>query len=255
MNEIVKKHTNQQILAAMVKSDAVVEGAQKMLGERAGQFLSSVLSLANSNKYLADNVDPNSLYNSCLMAASLNLPVNQNLGFAWIIPYKTVAQLQIGWKGYVQLAIRSGQFSRINVSEVREGELEDYDVLTGDLTLRTLTEGRKMAKIVGYVAYFRLKNGFEKSLYMTTEEVTTHAQRYSKSFRDASGVWKTNFEEMAKKTVLKLLLSRFAPMDITMQKAIENDQAADGEYVDNQPEISEAEVLLDGSSKEEKENG
>ena len=217
----------------------------EMLGQRAPQFITSVLQVCANSKDLAD-ADPISVFNSAAVAATLDLPVNSNLGFAYIIAYfdtkanKKVASLQLGYKGYLQLAQRSGQFKTISATPIYEGQLIEENPLTGFLFDFKL---KKSDKIIGYAAYFKLINGFEKTLYMPTETVTSHGKKYSKTFAKGYGLWKDDFDAMATKTVLKLLLSKFAPLSIEMQRAIIADQAVindadtlDVTYTDNEPD-------------------
>jgi recombination protein RecT len=180
------------------------------------------------------------IISAAAVAASLDLPVNPSLGFAHIVPYKdnkegrVIAQFQLGWRGFNQLAMRSGQYKTMNVTQVYEGELIKYNRITGDMEFNL--EGKTSDVVVGYVAYFKLLNGFEKYWYMTKEEAQKHGKRYSKSYE--SGQWTKDFDAMAKKTVIKMLLSKFGILSIEMQKAIETDQAVikeDGtpEYIDS----------------------
>ena len=249
-------------IESLVHNEEFINKAEDILKEGTPQFMASVLTLKNSNKLLAE-CDPIKLYNCCLMAAALKLPFNQNLGQAYIIPYKSKdgrqePQLQIGYKGFIQLAQRSGQFKRINCSDVREGELKSRNRLTGEIEFEWLEDAEHDRKeIIGYVAYFELLNGYQQTLYMSKAEVESHAKRYSQTYKQGFGVWKDNFDAMAKKTVLKRILNQFAPLSVDMQKALEYDQAdADGRYPDNadRVEIIEAEI---GSSEEERkgENG
>lgn len=229
---------------------SVQKKIENVLGERKNQFVTSVASLVASNKAL-ENVDKGTLFSACLTAAALDLPINQNLGFAYIIPYKNKsgiqqAQFQLGYKGFIQLAQRSGQFKTINVSDVREGEISSQDRLTGEITFEW-AEDRSNLPIIGYVGYMKLINGFEKSLYLTKEDLTKHATRYSQSFKRNSpnmNIWKDNFEAMAFKTVIKMLLSKYGPLSIDMQQAQLADQAVvtdEGfEYPDNEPIVPEA---------------
>jgi len=239
-------------IAKYMNDGGVQESIVNSLGARANQFTTSVISLVSKNEALA-KCDRKSLLAACLVSASLDLPINQNLGFAYIIPYKNKsgayeAQFQMGYKGFVQLAMRSNQCSTLNVSDVMEGEIINIDRLTGDIDFKWLDDGiRLKSEAIGYVAYISLKNGFNKSLYMTREELTTHATKYSQSFKRNSpgmNIWKSDFDSMASKTVLKLLLSKFAPLSIDMQKALEADQAVvlgegDFKYVDNKKELAE----------------
>lgn len=236
----------------LVHDEGFIKKAQDMLGSGTQQFMSSVLSLVNSDRLLA-NCNSYELYNCCLMAAALKLPFNKDLGQAWIIPYSGHPQLQIGWKGFVQLAQRSGQFTLINSTDVRKGEIVKIDRLTGEIEFNWLPDDeREAAEVVGYAAYFELKNGFRKTLYMTKSELETHARKYSQTYKYGKGIWKENFDAMARKTVIKLILNRFAPLSVDMQKAIELDQSdANGQYVDNKPiiEVEEAEL---GTSEEDR---
>ena len=240
---------NQLSIAAYVRQDAVSQRLNDLLGKRAPQFVTSLVAAANANKML-NNCKPESVVSAALIAASMDLPINQNLGFAYLIPYKNkdgeVCQFQMGYKGFIQLAQRSGFYKTINASEVKEGEIVGFNRLSGEIEFNWIENEaeREKAKAVGYVAYFRLLNGFEKSLYMTVDELNAHAKKYSKNFaKYNSGLWADDFDSMAKKTVLKLLISKFGPLNTQLQKAIAEDQTVDGEYDDNptrKPELSEA---------------
>ena len=244
-------------IQSLVHNEEFVKKAEDILKDGTPQFMASVITLANSNKLLGD-CDPVKLYNCCLMAAALKLPFNQNLGQAYIIPFKGEPQLQIGYKGFIQLAQRSGQFRRINCSDVRQGEIKKRNRLTGEIEFEWLEDAEHdRAEIIGYVAYFELLNGYQQTLYMSKAEVESHAKRYSQTYKQGFGVWKDNFDAMARKTVIKRILNQYAPLSVDMQKAMEFDQAdADGRYPDNadKVEIIEAEI---GSSEEERkgENG
>ena len=228
--------------------DAAQNKFKELLGERASAFATSVLQIVASNKSLA-NAEPQSVFNAACMAATLNLPVNQNLGFAYILPYKAkddkgnyvdVAQFQMGYKGFIQLAQRSGQFKTISATPIYKGQLISQDPLKGfefDFTKKESEE------IIGYAAYFSLTNGFEKTIYSTVAQLNSHGLKYSQTFKKGFGLWKDNFDAMAVKTVLKELLSKYAPLSIEMQKAVLTDQSlikgfsednVDVEYVDNQ---------------------
>lgn len=217
----------------------------EMLGKRANQFITSVLQIVNSNDQL-QKADPMSIYNAAATAATLDLPINNNLGFAYIVPfnqkqsdgtYRVVAQFQLGYKGFIQLAQRSGQFRTIAATPIYEGQLMECNPLTGykfDFTTR------KSDIVIGYAAFFQLLNGFEKTLYMDITELKKHGKKYSQTFKKGFGLWESDFDAMAAKTVLKLLLAKFAPMSIDMQRAvitdqsvINNEEATDVTYVDN----------------------
>lgn len=233
---------------ATIKNERTQDYLRQVLGKNATGFVTSLTSIVSNNASL-QNCEPLSLMYVGIKAAALNLPLDTNLGFAYAIPYyngktkKTEAQFQMGYKGFVQLAIRSGQFKAINVTDVREGEYQGEDLLTGELKI-AIADGREQRKVVGYAAYMRLVNGFEKSLYWSVEKVEAHAKQYSQTYSSPkdyirnSSKWTTDFDAMAKKTVLKMLLSKYAPLSIEMQTAIQYDQAVfnsegAGEYLDN----------------------
>ena len=211
-------------------------------------FKTSLLGVINSNS-LFENADPLSIIQSALVATTLDLPINPNLGYAYIIPYGAKAQFQLGYKGLIQLAQRTGKYQTISSSEVREGQIKDYDPLKGVQFDWTVTDG----EVIGYVAYFKLINGFEKYLYMTLKDLEAHGQKYSKSYnskdkytKEYNGIWRTNFDAMAKKTVLKQLISKFGIMSVEMQDAVVKDQQiidkeGNGEYVDNNNIVIKAE--------------
>ena len=236
------KETKANTLATLLAVPNIKERFHQMLGKKAAGFMSSVISVTNQNQLL-QTADPMTIISAAAIAASLDLPVNPSLSFAHIVPYKDgktgkyVAQFQMGWRGFVQLAMRSGKYETINVTEVYDGELVKNNRHTGRMEFDELK--KTSDKIIGYVAYFKLINGFEKYLYMTTEQVTAHGQKYSKSFGSDYGQWKKNFDSMAKKTVLKMLLSKFGLLSIEMERAVETDQAVvkdiDGtpSYIDN----------------------
>lgn len=210
---------------------------EELLGNKATGFITSVMQVVNSSDLLA-KADPKSVYNAAATAAILDLPINNNLGFAYIVPYKGQAQFQLGYKGFIQLAQRSGAFKTISATPIYEGQLIEENPLTGfvfDFTKKTSD------KIVGYAAYFKLLNGFEKTLYMSSTQATSHGKRFSQTFKKGFGLWVDDFDSMALKTVTKLLLSKYAPLSIDMQKAIVTDQSVindheteDVTYVDNE---------------------
>lgn len=192
---------------------------EELLGKKSQGFITSVLQVVASNDLLK-KADPVSIFNAAATAATLDLPINNNLGFAYIVPYGGKAQFQLGYKGFIQLAQRSGQFNRISATPIYEGQIKSENPLTGyEFDFSVVPVGEP----IGYAAYFRLINGFEATLYMKSSEIATHGKKYSKTFQN--GVWKTDFNAMATKTVIKLLLSRFAPLSIEMQTAIKVDQA------------------------------
>lgn len=256
-------------LKSLLSGEAVKSRFQEILGKKASGFISSVLSCVNSNNLL-QTAEPQSVLNSAVIAATLDLPVNPSLGFAAIVPYNDrqkgicVAQFQLQYKGLIELCLRSGQFSALIDEVVYEGQLIKKNKFTGEYIFDE--DAKSSDKVIGYMAYFRLVNGFEKTFYMTIEEVQAHAKKYSQSYKKGFGVWKDDFDIMARKTVLKLLLAKYAPKSIEMQRAITFDQAAVNgdltktdvdevqiEYVDNNESKADklAEVAADATIVEQ----
>ena len=236
-NEIKKPETTQLAkpnAKDFFQRDDIKKKFEQLLGQKAQSFITSVLQLVSNNKLL-QNADPISIYNSACVSAILDLPINQNLGFAYIVPYnesyqdvngqwqkRQVAQFMVGYKGFIQLAQRSGQFQTISATPIYDGQLIECNPLTGyvfDFTKKA------SEKVIGYAGYFKLLNGFEKTMYSSVDELTAHGRKYSQTFKRDSGVWKDNFDSMAIKTILKLMLSKYAPLSVEMQKAVTIDQA------------------------------
>ncbi len=244
-------------IKAYVSDAKIRQKFEEVLGKKTQGFLASVMQVANQPQL--KGAVPATVINAAMMAATLDLPINNNLGFAYIVPYKRKfkdaqgkwsesleAQFQMGYKGFIQLAQRSGQFARIAATPVFEGQLISANPLLGyefDWTIPNQGEA------IGYVAFFKLLNGFTAELYMSTADVKKHAGKYSQSFKYGSGVWKDNFESMALKTVTKLLLSKQAPLSIEMQTAQLADQAIvrdvetnDFDYIDHNESVGSIEA-------------
>lgn len=256
---------NQLTTKTLFERDDVKKKFTEMLGKRATSFITSVLQITSQNKLLA-SADPVSIYQSAAVAATLDLPLNNSLGFAYIVPYnakqadgsfKQVAQFQLGYKGFIQLAQRSGQFKTIAATPVYEGQLIEENPLTGYLFD---WKARKSDKIIGYAAFFQLLNGFEKTLYMTVDDLKKHGAKFSQTYKKGFGLWKDDFDSMAIKTVIKLLLSKFAPLSVDMQRAVITDQAVindadtqDVTYVDFDEEEHNQELREEAVKQEKKE--
>ena len=243
MTDIQKN--NFSALKGMLSAESTKKRFFEMLGAKSTGFISSIINVVSGNAALQE-ADPGTVLMSAAIAATLDLPINPNLGFAAIVPYKekgrSVAQFQMMWRGFVQLAQRSGQYKTLNTTEVYDGEIRSQNRFTGEIEFDP--DGRKSDKVIGYVAYMRLLNGFEKYFYMSRDECEKHARRYSKTYQKGYGKWKDDFDAMAKKTVIKLLISKYGIMSVDMQKAVEFDQStvqgdinhieeATAEYVDN----------------------
>jgi recombination protein RecT len=231
-----------QSLKDLLNSDYVKNRFLEVMGEKATAFLASVLNAIQKTPELA-KCDQGSLLSSAMVAATLDLPIDSNLGFSAIIPYRqkmidkktkeeyyiTLAQFQIMYKGFIQLALRSGQYKTINVSPIYEDEFESYDIITGDMCIHPVAGGfreqENYEKIIGYVAFFRLINGFERIEYWSLSKIKAHGKKHSKSFRNPSSLWNKDPHAMYAKTVLKNTLSKWGILSVTMQNAVTADQA------------------------------
>lgn len=241
---VAEVHERPNTLKGLLATVNVRKRFEDMLGERAGAFISSILSAVAGNKHL-QACDPTSVVSAAAIAASLDLPINQSLGFAHIVPYKNVAQFQLGWRGLVQLAQRTGAYKTLHRAIVYEGQLVRADNFKGTFEFQ---EDRKSDKVIGYYFYFQLLNGFEKGIYWPREKCEAHGRRYSRSYD--SGPWTKDFDAMALKTVLKDGLSKWGVMSTKMELANRFDQAAvkeeagelKPEYIDTRPEQETGEV-------------
>lgn len=233
-----QKH-NLSLIKQTLNAPNIYNRIQEMLGRKPDSYITSVMQVVSSNTMLA-NVDAESITGAVFTACALNLPLNNNLGLAYIVPFKGSAQLQIGYKGFIQLAQRTGQIKTINAVAVYESDTEE-SVLH---RLTSLIPKKVEGEIIGYVARLVTVTGFEASVTMTCDEIKQHAYKYSQTYKAAENkgqnysVWHQNFDAMAKKTVLKGLM-KFCPMSVELQKAIEFDQSVidqDGNasYVDNE---------------------
>lgn len=250
-NEVVKQ---QQTLQQLMNSGAVVKKMNDVLGseKKASSFISSVISVSQNNKLLR-NAEPMSILSSAMVAATLDLPVVPTLGMAYLVPYKGVCSFQIGYKGILELAMRSGEFRNIIDEVVYDGQLVKKNKFTGEYVFdedSIKLDDKGQAKPIGVMARFDLINGYSKTIYWSLEEIEAHAKRFSQAYRSGyDSPWKSDFWQMAKKTVLKSLLNKYAPKSVAMQTALKFDQskvnlnsndigelnvdAFDAEYVDN----------------------
>lgn len=233
-------------LHAMLSNPSAVKRFEQILGspKRAAAFISAVLSVANGNELLR-NAEPKSILNSAVVAATLNLQVNPSLGEAAIVPFynsKTrsyEAQFQIMTRGLVQLCKRSGQFKTLRNEIVYEGELVRCNRFTGEYVFDETC--RSSDNVIGYMAYYKLINGDEDTVYMTVDEVKRHAAKYSQTYKKGYGIWKDNFDSMALKTTLKRLLKN-APKSVEMEQAMVFDQATVGGNLIEEDTIDNAEL-------------
>ena len=261
-NELAKTQTQQKV-TKWLNTDKVRQKFADVLDKEADGFISSLLALVNETPELASIAEPTTIMTAALQAATLKLPINKNLGFAHIVPYKGKAQFQMGWRGYVQLAERTGQYKTIHAGVVYEGQVEDIDFVTGKI----IKGKKKSNKVIGYVAYIEMINGFNKTLYMNKEEMEEHAKKYSQSYAYdirkgyKNSPWSTNFNAMATKTVLKLLIGKYGIMSVDMQStnlatALAADQGVIGkdgsiDYVDNKTIDAVAVDIADNANSED----
>jgi len=223
MTEKTKALTNIDKVKQMMNSESVREQFKNALRDNAQLFQASIIELLSNDSYL-QSCDPKSILTAALTLATLKLPLNKSLGFAYLVPYKGTVQPQIGYKGLIQLAQRTGLYKSINAGPVFDGELVRVDKLSGEVDL---SGEKKSDEIIGYFAYFATNYGFSKSIYWTAEEVHKHARRFSQSYQRKSGPWATDFDAMATKTVLKSLISHYGPMTIDIGDTIAKTDGGD----------------------------
>ena len=239
--EIVKKPIDK--LKSIVNSESVKMQFQNALGKHSDLFTASIISLYASDDYL-QNCEPGQVVQQALKAAILKLPIDKNLGFAYIIPYKNnktkklEPNFQLGYKGKIQLAMRTGQIKTINDGPIFDGEVVTVDRITGKVKI---SGEKKSNKAIGYFAYFELTNGYQKVEYWTKEEVTDHAKRYSQAFKSNSKIWVTEFDKMASKTVLSHILDKYAPKSIEFLMVDRPDDLDDEQ---EKPEVIQIENLI-----------
>jgi recombination protein RecT len=235
--------SNQQLtVKSLLSTDAVKQKFSEILQERAAGFTANLAVMVNNSAALS-KCNPMSIVSAAVVSASLNLPLDPNLGFAAVVPYGDKATFQIMYKGLIQLAMRTGQYKTIGVTEIYEGELISQNRLTGIYVFDF--DAKVSDRVIGYAAYFSLINGFEKTIYWDIAKVKAHGQKYSQSFRKGYGLWNDDFDSMASKTVLKSLISKWGILSIEMQSAIKFDQGVvkdidgvDVEYIDNDGVVS-----------------
>ena len=235
-------------LKSLVSTDKVETRIQELLGDRKSMFVTSLLQCVNSS-HMLQKAEPMTVLNAAMTAASLNLPISNQLGHAYIVPYNnkkrlpdgqwevvTEAQFQIGYKGLIQLALRTNLFAKINAAPIYKNQFKSWNAITEELKGDFDVDG--IGEPIGYTGYFKLLSGFEKTVYWNRKKVEAHAVKYSKSFSSPKGQWQKGFDGMALKTVLKNPLGTYAPLSIEMQRAIRFDQSVQRtagipEYIDN----------------------
>lgn len=265
-NEI--KVQQKQGINTFLQSDAVKHNIMSVVGDKDSQrFISSVVSAVQSNPQLAD-CSNSSILSAALLGHSLKLPQSPQLQMFYLVPFNNTkkvkdengrekeikvkeAVFQLSYRGYLQLAMRSGQYRKINACDIREGELKSFNPITEEYVFEAITdyEKRKLLPVVGYYAYFEMNNGYRKELYWSKEQMDAHAKRYSMAYRKgwSSSFWASDFDAMALKTMLRQLISKWGMMSVDMETAYQNDMAIEDEngnpvYVDNVPDGPEKAV-------------
>jgi len=218
------KNTVNQVMNAILDGEKMRSRFDELLGKRAPQFISSIVSLVNADEKMqqAFYAAPMSVIQSALKAATFDLPIDQNLGYAYIVPFKNkgvmTATFILGWKGMHQLALRTGAYRTINVVDIREGELKSYNRLTEevDIKFEEDEEKRETLSVIGYVGYYKLVNGAEKTIYMTIKQIENHEKKHRKGDYMGKG-WKDDWDAMARKTVYRKLIGKWGVMSIDYQ--------------------------------------
>lgn len=236
VNNTLAKSQQRLGLTAYLSKDAVKNQISNVLGGAKGQqFIASIVSAVNNNPQLQECTN-GSIVSAALLGASLNLTPSPQLGQFYLVPFKdknrgTVAEFVLGYHGMLQLAIRSGQYKKINVLPIKAGELVRFDPLEEEIEVNLIEdeEERENAETIGYYASFTYLNGFKKSIYWSRKKMEAHALKYSAGYRAKKGFtfWEKDFDAMACKTMLRQLLSKWGAMDINMQTALDNDYSVD----------------------------
>ena len=254
-NSLAKTTSNQRLgLTAYLTKDAVKDQISKVVGGKDGQrFISAIVSATTTNPALQE-CSNQSILSAALLGESLKLSPSPQLGHYYLVPFNDAkkgksAQFQLGYKGYIQLAIRSGQYKKLNVMAIKEGELEYFDPLNEDIKINLKVENwdeRESTPTIGYYAFFELVNGFRKAIYWSKAQMESHATKYSPGYRAKKGYtfWEKDFDQMAYKTLLRQLISKWGIMSIELQTAFEGDMAVINEdgtksYVETDDDIIE----------------
>lgn len=268
-NSLVKSQGQQKLgIAAYLTRDAVKNQINSIVGSKDGQrFISAIVSAVNANPALQECTNQ-SILSGALLGESLKLSPSPVMGNYYLVPYKdsktgtTVAQFQMGYKGYIQLAIRSGYYKKLNVIAIKEGELVRFDPLNEEIEVNLIEdeEEREKAETIGYFATYTYMNGFKKSIYWSKKKMIAHAERYSAGYRKKSGhtFWEKDFDAMAYKTMLRQLISKWGIMSIDLTQALENDMAVINEdnskvFVDNDIIVEDEPVPEPAPAQETKE--
>lgn len=265
------------ILQSMLDSEKLRPRFEELLGKRMPSFMGSLVSMINGNPALmkAFYDSPVSVMQSALKAAAYNLPIDPALGFAYVVPFwsgktgKNEAQFILGYKGMIQLANRTGAYEKLNVVDVREGELKKFDRLTEDVEVEWIQDEvqREKLPVIGYLGYFRLVNGFEKKVYMSVSAINAHEQKFRKGKPGTKrpAIWNDNYDAMACKTVLRRMISKWGLMSIDYQRAdaqtiqvaqdiatnrVDDEEVIDAEPVQETPAAIQEQTVPEGTAQE-----
>lgn len=273
VNNTLTKSRQRLGMAAYLTQDAVKNQINEVVGGKNGQrFISAVVSAVNNNPALQECTNQ-SILSAALLGEALKLSPSPQLGQYYMVPYDDkekgkVAQFQLGYKGYIQLAIRSGQYKKLNVLAIKEGELIHFDPLNEEIEVNLIEdeEQREAAPTIGYYAMFEYVNGFRKALYWSKKKMEAHALKYSKGYASdkrkgtAWTFWSRDFDGMAYKTMLRQLISKWGIMSIDMATAMDSDMAViheDGtkDYVEiDESAVIDAEVVEEPKQPSKPEN-
>lgn len=265
VNNSLVKSKQRLGMTAYLTQDAVKNQINEVIGGKNGQrFISAVVSAVNNNPALQECTNQ-SILSAALLGEALKLSPSPQLGQYYMVPFNDkekgkVAQFQLGYKGYIQLAIRSGQYKKLNVLAIKEGELVRFDPLNEEIEVNLIAdeEKREAAKTIGYYAMFEYVNGFRKAIYWSRKRMEAHALKYSNGYRAKKGYtfWEKDFDGMAYKTMLRQLISKWGIMSIDMQMALDSDMAViheDGtkEYVETEAIVIDAEPVTEAEQPAE----
>lgn len=250
-NEVAKTNAKKELtFSAFMTSAGMKNKVNQIIGDeqRGARFVSAIISAVSTNPQLSQ-CDNASILSGALLGESLNLSPSPQMGQYYLVPFNDskrgthVAQFQLGWKGYYQLALRSGYYKKLNVIEIKQGELVSWNPLEEEIKVNIIEDDEKRESLptIGYYAFYEYLTGFKKAIYWSREKMEAHANKYSMGYRARKGFtfWEKSFDDMAKKTMLRQLISKYGIMSTELQNAYENDMAVlneDGtkEYVDNQ---------------------
>lgn len=264
VNNSLAKSNQRLGITAYLTNDAVKNQINNVIGGKDGtRFISAVVSAVNNNAALQECTNQ-SILSAALLGESLKLSPSPQLGQYYMVPFNDknkgkVAQFQLGYKGYIQLAIRSGQYKKLNVLAIKEGELVKFDPLNEEIEVKLIEdeEARENAETIGYYAMFEYTNGFKKAMYWSKSKMEAHALKYSMGYRAKKGYtfWEKDFDGMAYKTMLRQLISKWGIMSIELQSAIDADMAVindDGtkNYVENEPDVIDMEPIEEEQATE-----